>query len=650
MDNIIPFLANIAGKRMGDQQDIEYASIINMFSEPSLIVDKISAKIIFLNTGCLQLTTFKHEEICGEAFNFLFPGVSLNDLERDHDNILKLNVRKSNPISVVAKVYSLGNTEERLLIKVIPEALFSQQQSPEVWNDKIKGIQKLTSLTYETDLDNLLSQAVGIAQLLLNTEFVCVYQAESAHPELKKIISRGAENTLPKSLPSSDLIKLAKTTIWMPGKKAVTEIQRFAKISNLAYLACTPLGQKDALFGLLVVGAEIGQPSNCLMEYLKILGNSVSSAISHYTLLENLNLEIEAQRRSMTMRDIVVDNIQEGVLVLDADLNIQEINSAAEKMLEYSKNEVCGQPIGTILIGTEMLSSALGEASSGIIRRDLRSVTLHKRSGQSFLANIQIVPIKGEEEQKNFMIIIRDQSESEQIRVRTRQLEHRAFLGEFSSIFAHEVRNPINNISTGMELLSRRLASDDPKQDVITRALNDCTRLTDLMDSFLSFSHTLDTSSFETIDIVKLARIALDMWTPRLTSVKITPYFQASDDLPKVRGDLRALERVFINLISNAFDAMKENGGSLSVRVVLNDSIVNNPQIEVLVSDSGPGIPEDIKDHLFEPFVTTRPKGTGLGLAITKKILTDHRGSISVSSVAGGTIFHVYLPAVIGAI
>jgi signal transduction histidine kinase len=120
---------------------------------------------------------------------------------------------------------------------------------------------------------------------------------------------------------------------------------------------------------------------------------------------------------------------------------------------------------------------------------------------------------------------------------------------------------------------------------------------------------------------------------------------QTSEHLPKVMGDARTLEQVFTNLISNAIEAMSKSGGTLAVRTTTNIEVINNPQVEITISDNGPGIPDDIKDRVFEPFITNNPRGTGLGLAITKSIVTAHRGSISLNTFPGGTVFKISLPA-----
>jgi signal transduction histidine kinase len=112
-----------------------------------------------------------------------------------------------------------------------------------------------------------------------------------------------------------------------------------------------------------------------------------------------------------------------------------------------------------------------------------------------------------------------------------------------------------------------------------------------------------------------------------------------------VAGDARALEQVFTNLIGNAVEAMSKTGGNLAIRMEPIFAIPNRPQVLVTVSDDGPGIPDDIRERIFEPFVTTKIQGTGLGLAITKRIVTAHHGGIQVNTFPGGTMFEVTLLA-----
>jgi two-component system, NtrC family, sensor histidine kinase AtoS len=149
------------------------------------------------------------------------------------------------------------------------------------------------------------------------------------------------------------------------------------------------------------------------------------------------------------------------------------------------------------------------------------------------------------------------------------------------------------------------------------------------------------------VDINLLIDRLLERWRPRMARVKVQHHLLNSSKNPYLIGDSRALEQVFTNLISNAVQAMNDHGGTLSV-TIRNQSIHKEfDQIEISVADNGPGISEEHRHRIFEPFFTTSKNGTGLGLAISKRIISAHKGVISVTSVPGGTVFQVLLPAAV---
>jgi two-component system, NtrC family, sensor histidine kinase AtoS len=160
----------------------------------------------------------------------------------------------------------------------------------------------------------------------------------------------------------------------------------------------------------------------------------------------------------------------------------------------------------------------------------------------------------------------------------------------------------------------------------------------------MSSERTVDTQ-MELIELDQYLHKIVDRWRPKFAKVNVNPVFNIEAGLPKIMGDPRSLDRVFTNLITNALDAMAEKGDTLAVTAVMNKEIANHPFVDISITDNGPGIPEDVKEHLFSPYMTTRKKGTGLGLFLTKQIVTAHKGSISVNSFPGGTVFTVRLPA-----
>jgi len=235
-------------------------------------------------------------------------------------------------------------------------------------------------------------------------------------------------------------------------------------------------------------------------------------------------------------------------------------------------------------------------------------------------------------------------SENEQIRARTQQLENRALMGEFTAIFAHEVGNPLNNIFAALQNMAELMPEDDINAQRVQTCLGECNRLKALMSSVLDFSRPLE-PNFETVDVRILVRRMVERWRPKLANANIEPVLKMAEDVPLIKADPRLLDQVLTNLISNAVSIMAENGqGVLALRVRLDDEVPNLSQVEITITDNGPGIPEELLAHIFEPFVSKRKGGTGLGLAIVKRIITSHHGSITAQSFTPGTIFTIKIP------
>jgi PAS domain S-box-containing protein len=376
---------------------------------------------------------------------------------------------------------------------------------------------------------------------------------------------------------------------------------------------------------------------------LEILAAVLTAQVQRHSLQVNQLEERGRLGRSLAIGEAVQEVSHEGIVIASRDLTIVEMNSAAEQVLGYACREITGQPVSNVLIGADNLVPALQSALQGVATPNLGNVRLHRRDGSAFLAHVQVVPVYVSGRLEAVVILLRDLSEHEQFQLRNEQLEQRALLGEVTAIFAHEVRNPINNLSTGLQLMAMNLPEEDPNQEQINRLNADLNRLTHLMQSVLSFSRAPE-NKIEAVDLAELLQGLLDRWRPRFVRLNIQHRLQIATQKAVVAGDPRALEQVFNNLIGNAVQAMSDSGGTLSIHLRLVDGSGDRPQVEIGVSDNGPGIPDEIRERIFEPFFTTNRNGTGLGLAIARRIINKHKGTITVSSVPGGTAFQVTLP------
>ncbi|MGB9669472.1 MAG: two-component system sensor histidine kinase NtrB, partial [Anaerolineales bacterium] len=260
-------------------------------------------------------------------------------------------------------------------------------------------------------------------------------------------------------------------------------------------------------------------------------------------------------------------------------------------------------------------------------------------------ADINLFPIIFDQKVSGAIILIQDRTEQEKLIKQSMRLEQSAVLGEFTTIFAHEVRNPINNISSNLQWMSINMDQNDPNQVIIQRLLQNCDRLNALMDTILSYNRINEIEK-EKINLGVLVKKVLDRHQLKLNQTNIQTYFEVQPDLPNINGNQRALERVFDNLIDNAMQVMKENGGNLAVKVHTVNSVENKPLVEVSIADNGPGIADEYKDKILKVSFTTKQNGTGIGLIISQKIVQAHEGVIEYDSVPGGTVFYVRIPSI----
>ncbi len=617
-------------------------ALLELINEAALIYDLNNNRILDANAAFLVLSASPRQEVVNarlDEFLELFDRAELSE-PGQKSSILRVRNRPSLPVQI--KNAWLDAEIQWQVLRFLPEN--SLRLTSGEWQEKIfQSLKRLPVLTQGTDLSGALESILTIIHDLFDTHLVCIYHAEANTPELTKLVTIEEITCFPQNLPSSDLARLASPTLWMPGKRVSTDLHRSARIANLSYVASTPLSQENGISGFLAVGGIDSQPPAILMSTIELLGAYAGLAFENVIRFTNQANLAKAQSHQLAVQAAIYDYIQDGILVLKPDLTIAEINPAAEILFGYTINEVQGKNVENIVITPDRLMPVLTSACSGISTPNIESMSLHKRNGQAFTADLKVIPIEENQEVTAIILIVRDISEHEQIRLQTRQLEQRALLGEFMGVFAHEVLNPINSISTGLQLLSRRLGADNPHQELIARMENDCARLHHQMEALKNFAKPYEPVQ-EPVNLTEALLRLLERWRPRMERLNITYVFQPAEQLPAVKGDLRALEQVFTNLITNAIDAMRESGGILTVRTNLVEIISNRPQVEVIVSDNGPGIPDEIRDRIFEPFVTTKPMGTGLGLPISKRIVTAHRGNMTVNSFPGGTVFHVYLP------
>jgi signal transduction histidine kinase len=247
---------------------------------------------------------------------------------------------------------------------------------------------------------------------------------------------------------------------------------------------------------------------------------------------------------------------------------------------------------------------------------------------------------------------ITERKRAEEERERLRQLEATLartnrvnMMGELAAALAHEIKQPITASITSANALLRWLAHDPPELDraraAASRIEQDANRAANVIDSLRSFYKTGTPTERQIIDVKEIIEEMTGLLRSEADRHAITIHSELEADSPNILVNPVQLQQVFMNLMLNAIEAMKDTGGDLAIR-----SRVNlGGRLFVSISDTGIGLPAGSAEQIFEPFHTTKPQGTGMGLTITRSIVEAYGGRVWATANQGmGATFHFILP------
>jgi len=371
----------------------------------------------------------------------------------------------------------------------------------------------------------------------------------------------------------------------------------------------------------------------------------------------------------------------DGILSIDERGIIQLINPAAERLFGYLANEVIGQNVKMLL------PSPYQEEHDGYIGRYLatgqkkiigigREVVGLRKDGTTFPMDLSVAEARVEGE-RIFMGIVRDiserkrseallreskkkleiavtelQAKNEEARAMTQQLWQAAKLasvGELAASIAHELNNPLATVSLRVEATLARTALDDPRRRALEIIDQETKRMGNLVANLLQFSRRGE-EQVSTVDIREELTRAVELIQHHLRKKQVVVVQDLAADTPTIFADRQKLRQVFLNLLTNAGDAMPQ-GGTLTLCTTPASLENSRPAVRIEFVDTGVGIPAEHIEKVMEPFFTTKGegKGTGLGLAICRRIVQEHQGTIQILSEGGqGTTVRLVLPVRIG--
>ena len=359
----------------------------------------------------------------------------------------------------------------------------------------------------------------------------------------------------------------------------------------------------------------------------------------------------EALRESEKRYQVLFENAGDGIFLIEAEEeklgDISDANQAAAEMHGYSVDELLGLNLIRDLYTPDVAKEAPTHAKRIMNGEWIKAeITHRKKDGTVFPVEISSGLLEFKDH-KYILVIDRDITERKRIAEYQQRAEQMKLTGEWASGLAQEIRNSLAGIKVSIEVLLEELDISAEDRAIVLKAVDEIKQIEKFLKDLLNFAkpHKLQLSDVDINDLLNKT-ITSFLKHPLLSStssskIKVSKHFDGN--LPALKADPMQLQRVFLNLLFNGFEAMPD-GGTLGVKTIYDETA---KAIQIAISDTGKGIDRKMIDDVFKPFFTTKSKRSGLELAIARHVVEQHGGVISVKSDPGKwTTFNVYLPLI----
>ena len=350
-------------------------------------------------------------------------------------------------------------------------------------------------------------------------------------------------------------------------------------------------------------------------------------------------------RESFQPLDLAVEAFSAGLLVCDREGSVTYVNPTGAFTLGKEPGMLIGSHIESVVGDVGVWALRLDDVLAGEAQEEAIEGVWSGPNCTPLTISFSASPLRAASGAvAGAVILFRETSELDRLRRDMSRAEALASVGTLASGIAHQIRNPLAGIRSTVQGLLRKFSPGAKERDRLQRVLAEIDRVNGLIKSLLDFARPKARAS-EGLELGALLEDVLELAGPALEGARITTKREWGLAGARLRGDRQRLQEALLNLLLNAAEAMPR-GGTLTVRVRVDRGGVNGPAgVEIEVSDTGPGIPPERAERIFQPFYTTKPGGTGLGLAVVRQVVEQHGGSVAVRSVPGqGATFVIRLP------
>lgn len=373
-----------------------------------------------------------------------------------------------------------------------------------------------------------------------------------------------------------------------------------------------------------------------ILLFLNIIATGIASVL---LVRAYLNSERSLREVKVLASDVLA-SMDQGVLTTDRDEVITSINPRGRELLGLEE-PVIDRPLSDVGIEHTLLCVICSHVNAHhspvrdcdyTVNRDGLEQTL--RAGCSLLRNER-------QEELGTVIHIRDVTERALMEQRLRRMERYAGLGSLASGLQHEIKNPLSALSLHVQLLDEALVSQSTSEEIdemLEVIRTEITRLTSVLEGFRDYA-SMSEPGRSRVDLVALINKLVRFIRPQAEQHQVKLEWNIPQEKPpEILADSANIDQVLLNLALNALQAMPQ-GGTLSIGLKQ-----EGEWLRISMTDTGKGIPPELRERIFDPYFTTRHEGTGMGLALCEKIIRQHDGTIDFTTGAGGTTFSVLLP------
>lgn len=396
-----------------------------------------------------------------------------------------------------------------------------------------------------------------------------------------------------------------------------------------------PLHARGQIIGWIFFGHRLTgmRFDNRDLEGLMILAEHVSTVLENALLYDEVTLQ-------KTLAETLLKSIPPGIVATDDAGIVRWFNPTAERILGRPSDKILGKSV-----------EALGTPLATFLRETLDAKTdlpsrqwIDQKTRRSL--SVETRRLTDHENQLGAVAVVTDLTAEESVRQKQDLVDRAVFWTDLAASMSHEIRNPLVAIKTFAQLLPERFDDEDFRKDFNQIVVKEVDRLDRIITEINNFAHPPELD-LKSIDVRASLKKAVELARDRLgINGDVTIETALAKNLPKVMGDETALAEAFAHLVANAAEATGEQD---KPRITLSAKPIRDGDhaqgVIVSVQDNGIGISPELREKVFSPFCTTKPRGMGLGLPIVKRTVFDHNGRVDIDSSSRGTLVSVTLPA-----